>query len=78
MNNDDKQAEEDAQRVRAAIDSLSEHFDSVHIFVSRRNGDRTETYDHGCGNWFTRWGHILSWIDQHRERARLLVAGDGP
>lgn len=50
--------------IQEAIDLLSEHFDSVHIFTTRHESDETGTYSiqRGSGNWWARIGAIKAWI----------------
>ena len=46
-----------------ALELLRTHFDSVQIFVSRQDGDRTVAGDFGWGNFFTRMGQVTHWLD---------------
>lgn len=56
----------DIQRVKDALNVLSEHFDSVHIFATKYeggdNGGTTAKINKGTGNWFARYGQIKDWI----------------
>lgn len=67
---------EQEQLVRDAIGKLSEHFDSVRIFVTVHDGplDETNSYEDGAGNFYAQLGQIREWIsiqDQYqREHAK--------
>lgn len=69
--------EADFARVKAAADQLSEHFDSVQIFVTAHesgtyNGTRFIT--HGNGNYFARVGVVRDWLVKEEEQARQEIA----
>lgn len=56
---------EDLDRLKQALDLLGEHYDSVHIFVSRHEPaihDGTVSCNKGVGNWFARFGQIKLWV----------------
>lgn len=60
-----------------AINTLSEHFDSVQLFVSSHRGeDGTARIDKGRGNWFTRFGQVHEWIERQQEITRLKARKD--
>ena len=63
----------DLNRVKQATGALREHFDTVHIFVTRcdDSGHNTTHCYHGTGNWFARYGHIKSFI-QDTEKECIL------
>lgn len=66
--------EPDKQRVQAALDSLSEHFDAVQIFATRyeMGGEgMTVNVQMGSGNWFARYGHVGEWMIKQDEYTRL-------
>jgi hypothetical protein len=66
--------EQSVQVVQRAVDALSEHFDSVQVFVSRHDGERpdqTLTIQIGAGNWFTRLGQVRDWLIKQDELARI-------
>lgn len=59
--------------VREAALKISEHVDSVRIFVTKkcengRNG--TWRMSWGEGNWFAQYGQVSQWIDSERENSR--------
>lgn len=63
---------------------LGEHFDTVHIFVTRHEGDRDQTrmVNRGSGTWFSRFGQIREWLIYEEERIRESArkterSGDG-
>lgn len=69
--------DDDLKRVTEALNSLGEHFDSVHIFATRHepateNG--TVAVQRGVGNWFARYGQVREWVlkrdESSREQAR--------
>jgi hypothetical protein len=64
--------EEDMAIVDRHVAALMEHFDSVQIFVTRRNPDGgTRTLHTGDGNWFARYGQARLWVT--RQEARETV-----
>lgn len=53
----------DSERVESAIQMLSEHFDTVQIFVTRHDGNvGTASTIMGIGNWFARVGQARDWL----------------
>lgn len=65
---------DDLDRVQNALNVLSEHFDSVHIFASRHEPeieDGTISVQKGVGNWFARYGQISEWMVKQDEYARV-------
>lgn len=62
------------QRLKDAAEALSEHFDTVAIFVTRHEEGEigTTNASWGTGNFFTRWGQLEKWMA--RERARDQAA----
>jgi hypothetical protein len=71
-----KQRSEDAERVQRAVESLGEHFDTVHIFTTRHMPVEAEhagkiiTTNKGCGNWLARYGQLREWCMFEDERIR--------
>jgi len=52
-----------------AINDLSEHFDTVQVFVTKHepaeeNG--TIEYNGGIGNFYARSGHVEMWVDEQK------------
>lgn len=69
------------ERLKAAVRSLMEHFDSVQIFANRCESgslDGTVHASQGGGNWFARFGQCKMWVDveTEREKRRLLDTPD--
>jgi len=66
----------DLQRLQKACEELSEHFDSVQIFVTRLSDDQdddgegTVNVNWGSGNWFARYGQIHAWLVKQDEQSR--------
>lgn len=49
----------DKERVRQAVLTLREHFDTVQILCSREDNGRDTTFvEQGAGNWFARYGQV--------------------
>ncbi len=63
----------DTARLEAAINSLSEHFDTVQIFATRHESEGTVHVSRGCGNWFARFGHVSEWCTRERESTRMKL-----
>ena len=55
---------------------LSEHFDSVIIFVTRLEANATRCVVHGEGNYFARYGQVLDWIRREDERSRQEIRSE--
>lgn len=67
---------EDRARVHEHLNALSEHFDSVQIFVTRHESGRldgTIRCELGAGNWFARYGQVKDWVTYTEERTRADV-----
>jgi hypothetical protein len=66
--------DDDLSRVQDALNTLSEHFDSVHIFATRHEPeieDGTVSVNRGVGNWFARFGQISEWMVKQDESSRI-------
>lgn len=61
---DEKEADICGEKIEQAIRTLSEHFDSVHIFANRHLNDNSGTvkWSLGSGNWYARYGQIREWV----------------
>lgn len=67
---------EDLDKVRKAVEVLSEHFDTVHVFVTRYEGGEdygTVNIQMGYGNWFARKGQVEQWLVKDDEDIRSEV-----
>jgi hypothetical protein len=55
----------DIRRIDDAVAVLSEHYDTVQIFVTRYDSQSGETMnlESGTGNWFARRGQVDDWLD---------------
>lgn len=59
---------EDIKVVRHHLNALSEHFDTVEILVSRFEGKNgTRHLQFGTGNYFARYGHLMSHLSNMEE-----------
>lgn len=54
------------------VNALSEHFDTVQIYVTRQEGEKDQTrgINRGAGNWFARFGQVREWVVYEEERMR--------
>lgn len=71
-------SDEEREMIKCAAEKLGEHFDSVQIFVSRHNDNKTGTsrFQTGVGNWFARYGHIHHWLMLQNEEDRQDLRDD--
>lgn len=69
---DEIRSEIEGTSVERAVTALSEHFDSVQVFVSRFDPESglTVSYSIGNGNWHARVGHVRSWLAKGEEGER--------
>jgi hypothetical protein len=67
----------DMDRVQAAVDSLGEHFDTVHIFVTTQDGANRRTFagSRYSGNIYTRYGQVREWLITVDEQTRRAAPG---
>jgi hypothetical protein len=74
------QKDADIAEVRKHIEQLLEHFETVQIFCTRYNPNKTADADEertttrlqmGSGNWFARVGHVVYWLEEVKEEARV-------
>lgn len=66
-------------KIDAAASSLSEHFDSVRIFVTAHDGGNAETQscDSGYGNLYAQLGQIREWLIFQDTYARVYAENHG-
>lgn len=78
MTSQEEVDKQDSDRVKQALAALMEHFEAVHIFVTKNDGpdDSTRQISYGSGNFFARKGQIIGWVDYQRERSRILARND--
>ncbi len=52
------------EKVELAVAQLSEHFDSVRVFVTLHNGgdEETQSYESGGGNFYAQLGQVKEWV----------------
>jgi hypothetical protein len=75
-NSPDDRRKYDLAIVDQAIKLLGEHFDTVHVFVTRHEPAQeggTINIHKGTGNWFARYGQITEWAIKEEEDSRLNV-----
>ncbi len=74
MSDNDKEAE----MLRKHCEALSEHFDSVQIFVTRHDPskDGTVAIHYGLGNWYSRYGQVFEWLGKQDEYTRDRIRKD--
>lgn len=53
---------------------LSEHFDTVQIFVTRQEGADTGCSAYGTGNWFARFGQVKLWARANENDSHIRDA----
>lgn len=75
-NEDDARRSRDLRILRSHTAQLSEHFDSVEIFVTRKHPGGTINAEHGDGNWYARYGQVRQWVISEEERMRHSVRSD--
>jgi hypothetical protein len=58
---------------------LMEHFDTVQIFVSHKEGNNTMTLARGAGNWYARYGQVKIFCVKQEaiEGHDAIQGGDG-
>jgi len=59
--------------IKIHVNQLSEHFDSVQIFCTKRTTDGsndTAAFAQGTGDWYARVGHVQEWIVDNDQRIR--------
>jgi hypothetical protein len=70
--------DEDMVVLDKAIETVGEHWDTVHIFVTRHDDAKKETTKgyRGTGNWFARYGQIREWVAKEEERMRCNMRAE--
>lgn len=68
----DEPKDKDLETLTRHTAMLSEHFDTVQIFVTKHEAPEQRTYamQDGCGNWYARLGQVAEWKVVQDERAR--------
>lgn len=62
-----QEEDNDLSLLKSACASLSERFDTVMIFVTRKEGNNTVNARWGVGDWFSRYGHISLWVEREKK-----------
>ena len=66
---------EDADRiVREFVARVSEHVDSVQVFINKKRDDGksgTWKMGFGAGNWYARYGQVREWLIIEDEAIRM-------
>lgn len=73
------QADQDMERLDAALKVLEEHFDTVQIFTTRYDGGEGHGTVYGiraCGNFYARYGQVRHWLLLEDEATRLKAKLD--
>ena len=70
--------ENDFEMVKAAVDKLGEHFDTVHIFTTRHEPTDGGTFNitYGVGNWFARYGQAREFVVKSDSKTQESVKGE--
>jgi len=45
----------------------------IQVFVTIKIGDKCFAYCHGGGDWYSRFGYVVEWVEQQKERARINI-----
>jgi hypothetical protein len=76
-----KEMAEAGRLVTDFISKVSEHVDSVTVFINKRRDDGKDGTLHminGSGNWYARFGQIADWVeDQKAAHYRSHAGEDG-
>jgi len=68
---------EELQRlVDKAAQDLSEHCDSVRIFVVTHDNDLSKAYTSGKGNFYSQVGQVTEWLERQHEYVRNDARND--
>jgi hypothetical protein len=63
--------DKDMRILRNECARLSEHFETVQIFVTRNQDDGTVNAQFGTGNWYSRYGQIKLWLLREERRTEM-------
>ncbi len=68
---------EELQRlVDKTAQDLSEHCDSVRIFVVTHDNDLSKAYTSGKGNFYSQVGQVTEWLERQHEYVRNDARND--
>ena len=60
----------DLKVLERCLHELGEYFDSVNIFVTKMEGEKTFHAIYGSGNFFARLGLVREWLIKQDENVR--------
>lgn len=64
----------DLEKVKQAVQTLREHFDSVQIFTTRYEFDNeTSHIAYGEGDYYARYGKVKQWVIEEEETRSRVV-----
>jgi hypothetical protein len=71
----DSDTEEGIKRINAALDVLSEFYESTQIFCTAHDAstNRTRAISLSRGNYYTRYGHVKEWLLEQDEITRQYI-----
>ena len=63
------------EAINKAIAQLMEHVSSVQIFamVNDSVNQRSNTYEKGAGDYYTRYGQVRMWLIEEEEKMRIYA-----
>lgn len=64
------------QLVDKVTQDLSEHCDSVRIFVVVHDNDLSRAYTCGKGNFYSQVGQVTEWLERQHEQVRNDARND--
>lgn len=69
---------EQQKLVDECVAKLLEHFDSCRIFVTKHDGDKSDTagYHSGGGNFYAQRGQISEWVTMQNQNERNYASKD--
>lgn len=62
-----------AKEIDSFVARMSEHCDSVRIFITKQDGTNTKSYTKGGGNFYAQRGQVLEWIEIQKQCERNQV-----
>jgi hypothetical protein len=63
--------------IKKHVSALAEHYDSVHIFITKYDSTSgiTRAASFGCGDFYARFGNVREWTLRMEENAKEEVRG---
>lgn len=68
-----EETDKELARLKKAVTELFEHFDSVRIFVTRHDGEKTHDLTWGAGNFHAQVGQIIDFVTEQDEITREVA-----